>query len=300
MLKAVLARLVTLSGDSLSDSLFVYLEVGAYIHPLLLSNILQVVRSIPPGDSVFIYTARTITVSSLNKRAPLLGITSEMIRKAEHQMDILIFRSDFLQILQEQLPEGAIAAKLHDIILSIAFSQHVRVVDLTPAGIGRLRCVMSSVCGEEETRVNAAGKAAAGHQHAHHEGEGVAVLLDERCGSRGFAAAFDEANSRGRAKFRELGREFADDGVSCADDAAVLYDFVWCVTKKSRIVCFSPRRASIRSCFISAPLRASMRRKARASGEEEIESGIGTQSRCCLRRSVSTRPVSISRCTGGR
>ena len=58
-----------------------------------------------------------------------------MIRKAEHQMDLLIFRADFLQILQDRLPEAAIASRLQDIILSIAFSQHVRVVDVTPAGM---------------------------------------------------------------------------------------------------------------------------------------------------------------------
>ena len=131
----MLARLVTLSGDDLPDSLFVYLELGAYVHPSLLSNFLQVARSIPPGDTIFIYTARTVTVTSLNKKAPFLGVTPDFIRKAEHQMDILIFRADFLRILQEQLPEGIIAAKLHDTILNIAFSQHVRVIDLTPAGI---------------------------------------------------------------------------------------------------------------------------------------------------------------------
>ena len=130
----MLARLVTLSGDNLADSLFVYLEVGAYVHPSLLANFLQIARSIPPDDSISIYTARTVTVSSLNKKAPFLGVTPDQIRKAEHQMDILIFRADFLRILQEHLPDGIIAAKLHDIVLTIAFSQHVRVVDLTPSG----------------------------------------------------------------------------------------------------------------------------------------------------------------------
>ena len=249
----MLARLVTLSGDNLADSLFVYLEVGAYVHPSLLSNFLQIARSIPPDDSISIYTARTVTVSSLNKKAPFLGVTPDQIRKAEHQMDLLIFRADFLRILQEHLPEGIIAAKLHDIILNVAFTQHVRVIDLTPAGNLLFEREICSLCGEEEARSLAAGKAAFSDQYADYEGKGVAVLFDERCGIGGFAAGFDEARARGRRERRGLGGELENSGVFGAVDAAVLFCFVCCMTKSSELRVF--RREGLRPVLVLPLLR---------------------------------------------
>lgn len=141
LLKSVLSRLATIADSEKEQALYVYLDVTAYIHPALFSNILQILRSAPAEDDITIFTAQTVSVTTLNKKSPFLGITLDMIQKAEHQMDVLMFRYDFLQLLQKHLPDDVIVFNMQDILLHIAFTNHVQVVDLTPSSLTTLHAL---------------------------------------------------------------------------------------------------------------------------------------------------------------
>ena len=106
----------------------------AYVPPPLLNNLLSLLRtkaSSRKWDS-FIYTAKTVTVSSLNKKAPYASVSEESIQQAQHQLDLFVFRRSFLELLLESLPDSAIVFNMEEAVMSVASAHHVNVVDVTP------------------------------------------------------------------------------------------------------------------------------------------------------------------------
>ena len=133
LLKSVLSSLQKLTADN-EDTLYVYIDVNAYVPPPLLNNLLSLLRtkaSSRKWDS-FIYTAKTVTVSSLNKKAPYTSVSEESIQQAQHQLDILVFRRSFLELLLESLPDSTIVFNMEEAVMSVASARHVNVVDVTP------------------------------------------------------------------------------------------------------------------------------------------------------------------------
>ena len=133
LLKSVLSSLQKLTADN-EDTLYVYIDVNAYVPPPLLNNLLSLLRtkaSSRKWDS-FIYTAKTVTVSSLNKKAPYTSVSEESMQQAQHQLDILVFRRSILELLLESLPDSAIVFNMEEAVMSVASAHHVNVVDVTP------------------------------------------------------------------------------------------------------------------------------------------------------------------------
>ena len=132
LLKSVLTRLQSLEKDD--SALFVYLDVNSYVPPALLTHVLNIIRaSAPISATPFIYTIKTVTVNTLNKKAPFSGLSEEALQQAQHQMDLLIFRRDFLSLLLESLPDDIITFNMEEAVMSVAAKHQVGVVDLTAA-----------------------------------------------------------------------------------------------------------------------------------------------------------------------
>lgn len=126
----MLTRLQDLEKED--SALFVYLDVNSYVPPALLTHVLSIIRaSAPTPATPFIYTAKTVTVNTLNKKAPFSGLSEEALQQAQHQMDLLIFRSDFLRLLLESLPDDIITFNMEEAVMSVAAKHQVGVVDLT-------------------------------------------------------------------------------------------------------------------------------------------------------------------------
>ena len=132
LLKSVLTRLQSLEKED--SALFVYLDVNSYVPPALLTHVLNIIRaSAPISATPFIYTIKTVTVNTLNKKAPFSGLSEEALQQAQHQMDLLIFRRDFLSLLLESLPDDIITFNMEEAVMSVAAKHQVGVVDLTAA-----------------------------------------------------------------------------------------------------------------------------------------------------------------------
>lgn len=132
LLKSVLTRLQSLEKED--SALFVYLDVNSYVPPALLTHVLGIIRaSAPISATPFIYTIKTVTVNTLNKKAPFSGLSEEALQQAQHQMDLLIFRRDFLSLLLESLPDDIITFNMEEAVMSVAAKHQVGVVDLTAA-----------------------------------------------------------------------------------------------------------------------------------------------------------------------
>lgn len=132
LLKSVLIRLQSLEKED--SALFVYLDVNSYVPPALLTHVLGIIRaSAPISATPFIYTIKTVTVNTLNKKAPFSGLSEEALQQAQHQMDLLIFRRDFLSLLLESLPDDIITFNMEEAVMSVAAKHQVGVVDLTAA-----------------------------------------------------------------------------------------------------------------------------------------------------------------------
>ena len=135
LLKSVLSSLQKLTAAN-ADTLFVYIDVNTFVPPPLLNNLLSLLRTKEASSSqkrdLFIYTAKTVTVSSLNKRTPYASVSEESIQQAQHQMDILVFRRSFLELLLKSLPDPTIVFNMEEAVMSVASSHHVNVVDVTP------------------------------------------------------------------------------------------------------------------------------------------------------------------------
>lgn len=132
LLKSVLTRLQSLEKED--SALFVYLDVNSYVPPALLTHVLSIIRaSAPISVTPFIYTIKTVTVNTLNKKAPFSGLSEEALQQAQHQMDLLIFRRDFLSLLLESLPDDIITFNMEEAVMSVAAKHQVGVVDLTAA-----------------------------------------------------------------------------------------------------------------------------------------------------------------------
>lgn len=132
LLKSVLTRLQSLEKED--SALFVYLDVNSYVPPALLTHVLGIIRaSAPISATPFIYTVKTVTVNTLNKKAPFSGLSEEALQQAQHQMDLLIFRRDFLSLLLESLPDDIITFNMEEAVMSVAAKHQVGVVDLTAA-----------------------------------------------------------------------------------------------------------------------------------------------------------------------
>ena len=132
LLKSVLTRLQSLEKED--SALFVYLDVNSYVPPALLTHVLNIIRaSAPISATPFIYTVKTVTVNTLNKKAPFSGLSEEALQQAQHQMDLLIFRRDFLSLLLESLPDDIITFNMEEAVMSVAAKHQVGVVDLTAA-----------------------------------------------------------------------------------------------------------------------------------------------------------------------
>ena len=132
LLKSVLTRLQSLEKED--SALFVYLDVNSYVPPALLTHVLSIIRaSAPISVTPFIYTIKTVTVNTLNKKAPFSGLSEEALQQAQHQMDLLIFHRDFLSLLLESLPDDIITFNMEEAVMSVAAKHQVGVVDLTAA-----------------------------------------------------------------------------------------------------------------------------------------------------------------------
>ena len=132
LLKSVLTRLQSLEKED--SALFVYLDVNSYVPPALLTHVLGIIRaSAPISATPFIYTIKTVTVNTLNKKAPFSGLSEEALQQAQHQMDLLIFHRDFLSLLLESLPDDIITFNMEEAVMSVAAKHQVGVVDLTAA-----------------------------------------------------------------------------------------------------------------------------------------------------------------------
>lgn len=132
LLKSVLTRLQSLEKED--SALFVYLDVNSYVPPALLTHVLSIIRaSAPISATPFIYTIKTVTVNTLNKKAPFSGLSEEALQQAQHQMDLLIFHRDFLSLLLESLPDDIITFNMEEAVMSVAAKHQVGVVDLTAA-----------------------------------------------------------------------------------------------------------------------------------------------------------------------
>ena len=130
LLKSILTRLQSLNKED--NTLFVYLDVNAYVPPALLSNVLTIIRaSTPNPEAPLIYTAKTVMVNTLNKKSPYAGLSEDVLQQAQHQMDLLIFRRDFLNLLVESLPNDIITFNMEEAVMSVAAKHQVGVVDLT-------------------------------------------------------------------------------------------------------------------------------------------------------------------------
>ena len=132
LLKSVLTRLQSLEKED--SALFVYLDVNSYVPPALLTHVLSIIRaSALISATPFIYTIKTVTVNTLNKKAPFSGLSEEALQQAQHQMDLLIFHRDFLSLLLESLPDDIITFNMEEAVMSVAAKHQVGVVDLTAA-----------------------------------------------------------------------------------------------------------------------------------------------------------------------
>ena len=132
LLKSVLTRLQSLEKED--SALFVYLDVNSYVPPALLTHVLSIIRaSAPISATPFIYTIKTVTVNTLNKKAPFSGLSEEALQQAQPQMDLLIFHRDFLSLLLESLPDDIITFNMEEAVMSVAAKHQVGVVDLTAA-----------------------------------------------------------------------------------------------------------------------------------------------------------------------
>ena len=54
------------------------------------------------------------------------------MQQAQQQLDILVFRRSFLELLLESLPDSTIVFNMEEAVMSVASAHHVNVVDVTP------------------------------------------------------------------------------------------------------------------------------------------------------------------------